>query len=193
MSENLCPCCGNRKGCDCYSAQSPQFRQLAEAQAARDRAFAASNADLEKRREMKRQLAVYSARLTFSEELAEVQARITALEKALSEAHEMLYVEPSPAESCGEGATKSQQEYDIDRAYEGLDADPRREAMERVCKMARGLVERLKVVHEDDRYKAVWQMYYIHGAVYQGPTYTEELAAVDDALAALDKEADHAE
>jgi hypothetical protein len=34
MSEDqLCACCGNRKGCDCYSTQSPQFRQLAEAQA----------------------------------------------------------------------------------------------------------------------------------------------------------------
>ena len=26
MSEKLCPCCGNRKGCDCYTPQSPQFR-----------------------------------------------------------------------------------------------------------------------------------------------------------------------
>ena len=34
MSEKLCPCCGNRVGCDCYSPQSPQFRRIAELKAA---------------------------------------------------------------------------------------------------------------------------------------------------------------
>lgn len=29
MSETTCPCCGNHKGCDSYSAQSPQFRRIA--------------------------------------------------------------------------------------------------------------------------------------------------------------------
>ena len=31
--EKICPCCGNRKGCDCHSPQSPQFRRIEELEA----------------------------------------------------------------------------------------------------------------------------------------------------------------
>lgn len=33
MSDEICACCGNRKGCDCYSPQGALQRQLSEAQA----------------------------------------------------------------------------------------------------------------------------------------------------------------
>jgi len=39
MTEKICPCCGNRKGCDCYSNQSPQFRRIGMLEALVDRSY----------------------------------------------------------------------------------------------------------------------------------------------------------
>jgi hypothetical protein len=72
-------------------------------------------------------------------------------------------------------------------------ADPRWEAMERVCEAARRLADRLIVVHGDKRYASVWTISQLHVGPYSGPTYTRELDDLDAALAALDKEADHAD
>jgi len=33
MSEKICSCCGNIKGCDCFSTQSQQFSRIAELEA----------------------------------------------------------------------------------------------------------------------------------------------------------------
>jgi hypothetical protein len=38
----LCPCCGNPKGCDCYSAQSPQYRDIADLRRQLEKAKAAA-------------------------------------------------------------------------------------------------------------------------------------------------------
>ena len=49
--------------------------------------------------------------------------------------------------------------------------------------LARALVEKLDVVHEDPAYKGVWGLHYVHGGHYTGPTYTDELGALRSALA----------
>lgn len=36
------------------------------------------------------------------------------------------------------------------------------------------LLDRLDVVHEDERYKSVWQISQLHVGQYKGPTYEEE-------------------
>lgn len=33
MSDTICPCCGNTVGCDCYSNQSPQYREIRKSHA----------------------------------------------------------------------------------------------------------------------------------------------------------------
>ena len=52
-----------------------------------------------------------------------------------------------------------------------------REALEK-------LVARLHAIHADDRYKAVWQLYAIHGGNYTGPKYEDELREAESTLAA---------
>ena len=52
-----------------------------------------------------------------------------------------------------------------------------------VGELARALVEKLDVVHEDPAYKGVWGLHYVHGGRYTGPTYTDELGALRRALA----------
>ena len=52
-----------------------------------------------------------------------------------------------------------------------------------VGELARALVEKLDVVHEDPAYKGVWGLHYVHGGHYTGPTYTDELGALRSALA----------
>jgi len=52
-----------------------------------------------------------------------------------------------------------------------------------VGELARALVEKLDVVHEDPAYKGVWGLHYVHGGHYTGPTYTDELGALRRALA----------
>jgi hypothetical protein len=47
---------------------------------------------------------------------------------------------------------------------------------------ALALVERLAVVHADYRYAGVWQCAQNHIGQYAGPTYTDELRALEDAL-----------
>jgi hypothetical protein len=46
----------------------------------------------------------------------------------------------------------------------------------------RALIDRLDLVHEDERYKSVWMMYMIHGGRYDGPTYEQELRDAKRAL-----------
>jgi len=46
----------------------------------------------------------------------------------------------------------------------------------------KALVEQLEEVHADKRYQSVWQMFYIHGGVYQGPSYANELKQAEAAL-----------
>lgn len=45
-----------------------------------------------------------------------------------------------------------------------------------------GLVRKLKAVHADSRYMAVWQLYDLHGMRYTGPQYDKELEAAEAAL-----------
>jgi hypothetical protein len=44
-----------------------------------------------------------------------------------------------------------------------------------LCLLLGTLVRKLDAVHEDERYKAVWTSYMLHGGRYTEPTYTEEL------------------
>jgi hypothetical protein len=44
------------------------------------------------------------------------------------------------------------------------------------------LVNKLKIIHDDSRYTAVWSNYHIHGGRYTGPTYIEELKQAEQAL-----------
>jgi hypothetical protein len=53
----------------------------------------------------------------------------------------------------------------------------------RVRDLAQKLVARLDIVHADDQYKSVWQLYMIHGGDYaDGPKYDKELDALRAAL-----------
>jgi hypothetical protein len=44
------------------------------------------------------------------------------------------------------------------------------------------LVSRLRVIHEDPRYKSVWQLYALHGGVYIGPSYKDQLDGAESVL-----------
>jgi hypothetical protein len=47
------------------------------------------------------------------------------------------------------------------------------------------LVAKLELIHEDENFKGAWALYFVHGGVYNGPTYTNELEKLKDALAAV--------
>lgn len=46
----------------------------------------------------------------------------------------------------------------------------------------RALVEKLEAIHSDPSYQGVWTMYAVHGGVYDGPQYADELARAKDVL-----------
>lgn len=50
------------------------------------------------------------------------------------------------------------------------------------CLVLGTLVRKLEAIHEDPRYKAVWQSFMLHGGQYTEPTYTEELEAAQKIL-----------
>lgn len=47
----------------------------------------------------------------------------------------------------------------------------------------RNLTDRLRLIHEDDRYLAVWTIAQAHLGRYSGPDYVTELEAAEQALA----------
>lgn len=54
---------------------------------------------------------------------------------------------------------------------------------------AETLVERMHMIHADERYKQVWVLALQHGDIYaDGPTYRDEVDALEAALAPLVKE-----
>jgi hypothetical protein len=54
-----------------------------------------------------------------------------------------------------------------------------------VKEAAQSLVNRLREIHADERYKAVWLTAANHNCAYRGPTYTDQLKALEKALACL--------
>lgn len=46
----------------------------------------------------------------------------------------------------------------------------------------RNLVAKLELIHRDPAYVSVWTMYMIHGGIYKGPQYDQELTAAKQAL-----------
>lgn len=50
------------------------------------------------------------------------------------------------------------------------------------CLALSRLVRKLEEVHEDPRYKAVWESFMIHGGKYTEPTYTEEFESAKKML-----------
>lgn len=59
--------------------------------------------------------------------------------------------------------------------------------MRELSDKANALVQKLVLIHEDPRYLGVWQLYMIHGGVYEGPTYTQELAELAEVLSRSDE------
>ena len=61
--------------------------------------------------------------------------------------------------------------------HETLSDEPRTLQTERdvYCLVLGTLVRKLDAIHEDPRYKAVWESFMLHGGRYTEPTYTEEL------------------
>jgi hypothetical protein len=86
-------------------------------------------------------------------------------------------------------AAKSKAKQDEWERKAGLMADEaarmegERDTLTEMVKAAQALVGRLDVVHNDYRYTGVWQLAQLHNGPYSGPTYTEELAALKQALA----------
>lgn len=72
---------------------------------------------------------------------------------------------------------------EIDRGGEPSD-EPSPLQIERdvYCLALSRLVRKLEAVHEDPRYKAVWESYMIHGGQYTEPKYTEELKGARELL-----------
>ena len=60
-----------------------------------------------------------------------------------------------------------------------------RAKLDRMRKALEALVNKLDLVHKDHSYMAVWQMAAVHGCVYDGPTYADELT---DARLALNSQ-----
>ena len=57
--------------------------------------------------------------------------------------------------------------------------------IERLTGVLKSLVERLHEVLADKNYQSVWQLAYIHGIRYKGPTYTKELGDAERELTPL--------
>lgn len=51
-----------------------------------------------------------------------------------------------------------------------------------VRKLAQALCDKLHIVHSSVEYKGYWFGAHSHGLIYSGPTYTNELKALDDYL-----------
>lgn len=60
---------------------------------------------------------------------------------------------------------------------------PTKQGLITVKEAAQSLVNRLKEIHADDRYKAVWFSYANHGGLYDGPQYDKHLERLEGALA----------
>jgi hypothetical protein len=54
---------------------------------------------------------------------------------------------------------------------------------EEIRRKAKALVEKIEAIHADNRYRAVWEVAFVHGYKYDGPQYVEELSALKTALA----------
>jgi hypothetical protein len=59
---------------------------------------------------------------------------------------------------------------------------PKYDEIERLKEALRQLVDRLDLVHADDRYESVWSISQMYVGPYKGPTYTKELAIARAAL-----------
>ena len=56
------------------------------------------------------------------------------------------------------------------------------EARLEVIEALRALVDRLEEIHAHPAFKGVWTLYHVHGGVYDGPTWVEELKRAKKAL-----------
>jgi hypothetical protein len=68
------------------------------------------------------------------------------------------------------------------RNFWKLDAEKARDELATLKALATSLCDRMEVVHNDRRYFAVWQNAQNHMGKYEGPTYTDELGALQDAV-----------
>lgn len=59
------------------------------------------------------------------------------------------------------------------------------EQLRPIANAAMALRDKLKAIHDDAAYQSVWTVNQLHAGPYQGPTYTDELAALDAALDAI--------
>jgi hypothetical protein len=81
----------------------------------------------------------------------------------------------SAKDRCQKEATERQARIDA------LEAEVAR--LREVQEKASALVARLKYVHDDPKYQSVWTLAQVHGYPYIGPKYTDELNALNAALA----------
>lgn len=56
--------------------------------------------------------------------------------------------------------------------------------MTTVREAAKALAAKLRAIHDDPKYKAVWVTAQLHSGSYSGPQYGKELAALEKALEA---------
>mgnify|MGYP001608579524 CR=1 FL=1 len=61
-------------------------------------------------------------------------------------------------------------------------ADKLKAENERLRAVSTALTSKLRVIHEDEQFRTVWQIAHIHLGPYDGPTYTQELADLERAL-----------
>lgn len=88
-----------------------------------------------------------------------MEARKEVIRKALGEIERFFGLTPSPVET-----TALQTERDT------------------YCFVLGNLVRKLEAIHEDPRYKAVWESFMLHGGRYTEPTYTTEFEAAQKIL-----------
>ena len=53
------------------------------------------------------------------------------------------------------------------------------DSVKRVVSRARELCERLREIHDDPRYRAVWEIAQLHRGPYDGPQYEAELLELE--------------
>lgn len=71
-------------------------------------------------------------------------------------------------------------------AYERLEVQRIEiEQLRPIANAAMALRDKLKAIHVDAAYQSVWTVNQLHAGPYRGPTYTDELAALDAALDAI--------
>lgn len=59
--------------------------------------------------------------------------------------------------------------------------------MNKLIESAKALRDKLDLIEKDGQFKTIFEIAYMHGRIYTGPNYAQELKDLDKALKELEK------